>query len=106
MLKPKKWCAEAKPQPRFTTRVRVAPQLAADLPRYFGEAIRAQVQQAVPDAQGWIELTLVFEHFSVARERLLGFGGAIEVLEPLPLRESVADFAAQISALYQGRPAS
>jgi predicted DNA-binding transcriptional regulator YafY len=33
-------------------------------------------------------------------ERLLGFGRAVEVLEPLPLRRSLLDFAEQIIALY------
>ncbi len=100
------WCAEVAAQPRFIARVRVAPQLVSDLPRYFGEAVRAQMEQAVPDDRGWIELALPFEHFFAARERILGFGRALEVLEPLPLRESVADFAAQIMALYQDKQES
>jgi len=50
-----------------------------------------------------VELTLAFEDFFSARERILGFGRVVEVLAPLPLRESVADFAAQIVSLYQGK---
>lgn len=94
------WCAEVRPQARYTARVRAAPELVKDLPRYFGEALRAQIEQAVPDGQGWVELDLAFTDFFAARGRLLGFGRAVEVLAPLPLRESVADFAAQIVSLY------
>ncbi len=97
------WCAEVQPQARFTVRVRAAPDLVKDLPRFFGESLRAQIERAAPDGQGWVELTLAFEDFFSARERILGFGRAVEVLDPLPLRESVADFAAQIVSLYQGK---
>jgi hypothetical protein len=38
-----------------------------------------------------------------ARDRLLGFGRAIEVLAPEPLRLSLVDFARQIVDLYAGR---
>lgn len=97
------WCAEVQSRPRLAARVRAAPELVNDLPRYFGRAIREQIAQAAPDEQGWVELTLTFEDFFSARERLLGFGRAVEVLAPLPLRESVADFAKQIVSLYRER---
>ena len=49
---------------------------------------------------GWITLELPFEYHEQALERLLPFGGAIEVLEPIALRCSVKDFAEQILAVY------
>jgi len=45
-------------------------------------------------------LTLPFETLEDARERILGFGRAVEVLEPVALRKSVLDFAAQVVVLY------
>ena len=45
-------------------------------------------------------LTLPFEHFYAARDRILGLGSAIEVLEPEALRLSVIDFAKQIMGFY------
>jgi predicted DNA-binding transcriptional regulator YafY len=96
------WCAEREAS-RFYYPVlaRVAPGLVPFLPRYFGDRIRAAVAQAgPPDAQGWLTLSLPFETLEAARERILGFGRAVEVLEPRVLRESLADFAAQIVALY------
>jgi predicted DNA-binding transcriptional regulator YafY len=85
----------------FTATVRVAPSLLPELPRHFGRAIHARIAQArPPDAQGWITLDLSFESFAAARERLLGFGRGVEVLEPRALRRSVLDYAEQIVDLY------
>ena len=44
--------------------------------------------------------TLAFESFEAARDRILGFGAAAEVLEPEALRRSIMDYAAQIVQLY------
>jgi predicted DNA-binding transcriptional regulator YafY len=96
------WCAEVKEnRPHYPARVRVAPQFVAWLPRYFGEAIHDAIAQAAPtDAQGWVTLTLPFETLEDACERILGFGRAVEVLEPPALRNSVLDYARQIVTLY------
>jgi predicted DNA-binding transcriptional regulator YafY len=98
----KAWCAEYEEnRTHYLVTARVAPDFVRFLPLYFGDGIRAQVAQAgPPDAQGWITLTLPFERLEEARERILGFGRAVEVLEPLALRLSVLDFATQIVALY------
>ena len=68
---------------------------------YFGCQVHERVAQGEPpDADGWITITLPFESLHAARERILGLGSAIEVLEPGALRESVRDYAAQTLALY------
>ena len=41
-----------------------------------------------------------FERFEEARRRLLGYGRAVEVLEPDVLRKSIKDYAEQIVDLY------
>ncbi len=85
----------------FTATVRVAPGFFSVLPRYFGGGILNQIDQAdPPDSEGWITLTLSFESFEAARDRLLGFGRGVEVLEPLALRKSIIDYAQQILWLY------
>ena len=43
---------------------------------------------------------MTFDSLEAARAQLLELGGAVEVLAPAPLRRSMADFAAQIVALY------
>ena len=97
-----KWCADYEnDRPRYEVRALVSPSLAARLPRLLQEN-QPDVLNAPPAAQrdGWQAMTLTFENFETARTRILGFGGAIEVLEPLALRRSMADYAQQIRTLY------
>jgi predicted DNA-binding transcriptional regulator YafY len=86
----------------FLATVRLAPVLLPHLPRYFGElAGDILAQAASADAEGWLTATLPFESFEAAREGILGFGSAAEVLAPEALRCSVADFATQILSRYR-----
>lgn len=98
-----KHCADYEAnRPLYLATVRVAPNLVPELPRLFGDHIREQIARTgPPDEAGWITLTLPFETFEAARERILGFGRAAEVLKPQALRESVLDFAQQIVTLYK-----
>jgi predicted DNA-binding transcriptional regulator YafY len=98
----KEWCAEReKSHFYYPVTVRVAPSFLSELSRYFGDYIRVEIAQArPPDAEGWITLELSFESLEAARDRILGFGGGVEVLGPQALRMSVLDFATQIVALY------
>jgi predicted DNA-binding transcriptional regulator YafY len=99
----KSWCADYEAN-RLLYRVtaRVAPDLVALLPLYFGESIELTLAEAsAPDGEGWLTLELLFESLEDARSRLLGLGRAIEVLSPLALRKSLVDHAEQIVALYR-----
>jgi len=98
----KSWCAgQEERRPYYPVTARVAPDLVPLLPLYFGDRIRDTIARTgPPDAQGWITLTLPFERLEAARERILGFGRAVEVLEPQALRQSVIDFATQVVAFY------
>jgi len=96
------WCQEHEAlYVHYTATVRVAPNLVPELARHFGSLIHTKLAQAgPPDVEGWVKLELAFESFEAARERILGFGRGIEVLEPRALRRSVLDYAEQIVALY------
>jgi predicted DNA-binding transcriptional regulator YafY len=96
------WCIEYEAYlSDFTATVRVAPTLIPELPRYFGSSIHTKIAQAGPaDEDGWIMCELSFPSFQAARDRILGFGRGIEVLEPHALRRSVLDYAEQILDLY------
>ncbi len=97
------WCAEADRQRTdYRAVVRVAPELVEWLPRYFGQGVRTAIAEAgPPDEEGWVRLELGFESLPAARERILGFGRAMEVLAPRALRLSVADYARQVAQLYE-----
>ena len=98
------WCAEYEAQHAlFEVHARVLPALAARLPVLLQTGRGALLNTpARLDGQEWSEMTLTFESFEEARTRLLGFGGAVEVLAPVALRASLADFARQAVELYAG----
>jgi len=96
------WCKEfEESRSYYLVILRVSPDLLPQLAGYFGDRIQSSLAQAgLPDPEGWVKITCSFESLEAARARLLGFGRAVEVLEPEPLRKSVIDFAQQISAFY------
>jgi predicted DNA-binding transcriptional regulator YafY len=106
------WCTEVEEnRPYYPVVVRVAPDLVPWLPSYFGEPVREEIARSEhvraqgveddsSDTEAWIRVTLPFESLYEARERLLGFGGAVEIMAPVALRESVVDFARQVVARH------
>jgi predicted DNA-binding transcriptional regulator YafY len=96
------WCEQNEQRlSNFQVKVRVAPDLNPYLWTHFGEHVaELGALQDNPDGGGWITVTLQFEHFEDARRRLLGYGRAVEVLEPVALRKSIKDYAWQILDLY------
>lgn len=79
-------------RPQFRVKVSIDPRLLPFVqPFVLGE---------VAKGEGWIPLTLGFENFESARTHLLGWGRAVEILEPIPLLQSVLDFAKQIVDFY------
>jgi predicted DNA-binding transcriptional regulator YafY len=96
------WCTEIEEnRPSWPVTVRIAPDFVPYLPLYFGQPIhRAIARAGPPDGGGWITLTLPFESLEDARDRILSFGRAVEVLGPPAVRNSVLDYALQIVALY------
>lgn len=96
------WCAEHEQnRPQYPVTVRVSPQLVRFLPQHFGEAIHDALAGAEPpDKEGWLTVVLPFETLFAAHRQLLSYGRAVEVLEPVALRDMIVDYATQIVALY------
>lgn len=96
------WCAAyEQDRPSFQVQALVAPTLADRLPSLLqdNQPDTLNTPPAITD-EGWPRMHLYFESFEDARTRLLGFGGAIKVLEPQALRMSLADYALQVHNLY------
>lgn len=96
------WCRSHEQQrQRYPVVLRAAPAIIPWLPGYFGDEVKERLEKAAPpDRQGWITIQLAFESLESARAKILGLGGAVEVLEPLALRLSVQDYAAQTLNRY------
>ena len=98
----KTWCEEFEAnRPQYPVTLRISPTLAKILTGNLPEILTAP---PALEADGWQTLTLTFESLEAARARILSYGGAAEVLEPLALRKSIQDFAAQTLAQYAVPP--
>lgn len=96
------WCGEIeRDRPTLAVRARIAPTLLPRLAWYLGRESAASIVQLEDDSDdGWSTVAITFGFFEEARTRLLGLGGAVEVIEPLALRLSLRDFAEQAAAVY------
>ena len=93
------WCAQREAnRSLYPVTVQVASHFVSELPRYFGDQVNDQPPSLAEN--DWTILKLHFESLEAARARLLGFGCAIEVLEPRALRASIQDYARQIIDIY------
>ncbi|UCC50385.1 MAG: WYL domain-containing protein, partial [Anaerolineaceae bacterium] len=96
------WCAENQDgRSLFRVTVRIVPELLPEMQGLLGDVAGTQsgmMEEAGPD--GRIRMSLWFTSFEEARARLLGYGRALEVVEPLALRLSVVDYARQIVDVY------
>jgi predicted DNA-binding transcriptional regulator YafY len=99
------WCTDIEEsQPHYPVTLLVAPDAIPWLRHSFAEEIEGLAIEA-STTTSWAEMSLVFGSLEEARSRILAFGGAVEVLTPRPLRESVLDHAQQILGVYQSRQA-
>lgn len=89
-------------RPRIDVVVRASPEAFDAMPEVFGEAVRPALSGASdPDADGWRQLVLTFEHEAAAVQRLAGFGGRIEIQSPETVRARLVETAAAILDRYQ-----
>jgi predicted DNA-binding transcriptional regulator YafY len=96
------WCSlQSSYQYAFNVRMRVHPDLISSMSGYIADGIQAIFfDEETNDKKGWITCEVRFDSHEEARRRLLGFGGAVEVIEPIALRYSLKDYAEQILAEY------
>jgi predicted DNA-binding transcriptional regulator YafY len=87
--------------PRYQTTVRVRPEIISRM-RYAGRFARVE-EMGHTDDEGWVHISLRFDIEEMACEYALSFGTQLEVLEPLELRDKVAEAAKGIVAFYAQR---
>jgi predicted DNA-binding transcriptional regulator YafY len=79
---------------RVSVRIRVAPEVSGQFSRVLGDHV-------IDLADGGVAV-LEFPACEAAVSLLTAFGGAVEVLEPEDLRQSLAEIGHQLSSLYGG----
>lgn len=101
-----RWSREfAATRPRLAVRLRASPEALAAFPEIFGEDVTHALDAALPpDERGWRAVTLSFEHEAAAAHRLAGFGGRVEVLSPVSVRDQLLATAREIVGCYGGGP--
>lgn len=97
-----RWSAEfAASRPQLQVTLRASPEALAVFPEIFGQAAGPALEAALaPDEDGWRVVTLQFEHGPAAAHRLAGFGGRVQVLSPLSVRDELLVTARQILGRY------
>ena len=98
------WQAEFEAsRPRLAVTVRAHPSVFAVLPEVLGDSVRPALDAASDaDDDGWRTLVLTFESEVAAAHRLLGFGGGVEVIEPVAVRERIVVDAESALRRYRG----
>jgi len=96
------WSAEfAASRPRLAVTLRASPDALAIFPEIFGQAAGPVLAAALaPDEEGWQVVTLSFEHELAAAYRLAGFGGLVQVVSPLSVRDELLRRGRDILARY------
>lgn len=98
----KNWCAEQTGwRAAYPVRIRVVPGFIPALVAALGPGVQEAIAQGSSDERGRRTLTVAFESLEAARERILSFGGGVEVLEPYALRRSLIDYAEQVMGVYK-----
>jgi predicted DNA-binding transcriptional regulator YafY len=87
--------------------VRVSPLGRDHLAHLAGAAVNEAVDRTAsrPDARGWVTATVPIESLGHAEREFLRLGAEVEIVEPIELRERLADAARALVALYRVTPA-
>jgi len=86
-------------RPVFTVLARADVDSLSWLSWSLGEKVQIREEQS-PDSMGLITIELRFEYLEQALKDLLPLGSAVEVIEPIALRYTIADYAEQILGVY------
>ena len=86
--------------PEYPVTLRIGPELIPVLPYMLGNNIRALVEQAPPDSEGWRTIEYTFERIEEAQIYVLGMGASVDVIAPEELRVRILKLATEVVAHY------
>jgi predicted DNA-binding transcriptional regulator YafY len=89
-------------RPKLEVRVRASPDAISVFPKVFGDPGQRALDAApAADEHGFRDVTLTFEHEAAAVQRLAGFGGQMEVLSPMAVRDRLIATARELLEHYR-----
>ena len=91
---------EAQLRNNFEVLVRITDEMMPWLPLLASNPF-VSVKNQEREQAGWNLVRIYFDNLHQARTQILGFGSAIEVIQPESLRNSVIDYANNIKKLYE-----
>jgi predicted DNA-binding transcriptional regulator YafY len=95
------WCKEFElGLQRWPVTLRIAPELAANLPDIWGEWVRPLLASGLETSDGWRQITVHYDSLEWACSNILPLGGRVEVVDPPELRQTIIETAASIVAHY------
>jgi predicted DNA-binding transcriptional regulator YafY len=100
------WETQEANRPSYQVKARVSVAIRDLFPRRFFVEERTLETPNGADSEEKATVNLHFTSFQEARRWILAGGRGFEVLEPEALRQSIIDFAKQISAVYEGSSSS
>jgi predicted DNA-binding transcriptional regulator YafY len=86
--------------PKYPVTLRIGPDLVPVLPYILGNDVRALVEQAQPDSEGWRIVDYTFERIEEAQTYVLGMGASVDVIAPEELRIRVLKLATDVVTHY------
>lgn len=86
--------------PKYPVTLRIGPDLVPVLPYILGNDVRALVEQAQPNSEGWRIVDYTFERIEEAQTYVLGMGASVDVIAPEELRIRVLELATDVVAHY------
>ena len=87
-------------RPVYDVLLRAAPRALEYMALLYGDHAPELLEVNDVDQAGWSSVLLRLESPEQARYVILGLGGAVEVIEPQALRDSVIDYAEQVLGRY------
>jgi predicted DNA-binding transcriptional regulator YafY len=89
-------------RPKLEVLMRASPGAISVFPEVYGDPGQRALDAAPPaDEHGFRDVTLTFEHEAAAVQRLAGFGGQVEVLSPVAVRDRLIATARQLLERYR-----
>jgi predicted DNA-binding transcriptional regulator YafY len=94
------WCRRfERSQEKFAVTLQVSPAGVPGLVQVFGDGLYQVLEEAVEE-NGRLTFNLTFASAEMACQQLMGLGTAVEIIDPLSLRQKILELSRELMTLY------